>query len=173
MSTTPQPSTPARGRAAALLAATAAAAATAAVLLSSASAQDPATRTLSFHELDKGATFIHVRNTRTKYGASNSLGDLIVFTNPIADASGARIGRVNAQCVTTVGSRNFMKSTLTCTGVVHLRDGDLMVQLNTSPGVATSTGAVTGGTGAYANARGVLVSKDTRTGSDDTVSLTG
>jgi hypothetical protein len=30
---------------------------------------------------------------------------------------------------------------------------------------------VTGGTGAYANARGVVVSKDTDAGADDTVTL--
>jgi hypothetical protein len=48
----------------ALLAATAAAAATTAVaVLSGASAQAPNTRTLTFHEVDKGAAFVHVRNT--------------------------------------------------------------------------------------------------------------
>jgi hypothetical protein len=34
------------------------------------------------------------------------------------------------------------------------------VQGNNRPGVATTTGAVTGGTGSYANARGVFVAND-------------
>jgi hypothetical protein len=37
--------------------------------------------------------------------------------------------------------------------------------------LATSSGAVTGGTGAYANARGVFVSKDGKAGSVDTITL--
>ena len=166
-----RPST--RRRAAALLVATAAAATTAVVVLSNASAQAPTTRTLSFHELDKGSTFIHVRNTRTASHQSNSQGDVIVFTNPIADASGTRIGRLHAQCVTTVGARDFRKSTITCTAILHLRDGDLMGQFIASVAGTTTTGAITGGTGAYANARGVIVSKQTPGGSDDTVTLVG
>jgi hypothetical protein len=37
----------------------------------------------------------------------------------------------------------------------------------------TATPTVTGGTGVYANARGVIVSKTTKTGADDTVTLAG
>jgi hypothetical protein len=172
MSATPHTRPSTRRRAAALLAA-AAAATTAVVVLSSASAQAPATRTLSFHELDKGSTFIHVRNTRTASRQSNSQGDLIVFTNPVGDASGARIGKLHAQCVTTVGARDFRKSTITCTAALHLRDGDLMGQFVASLADTTTTGAITGGTGAYANARGVIVSTQTQAGSNDTITLTG
>jgi hypothetical protein len=39
------------------------------------------------------------------------------------------------------------------------------------PGAASTTGAITGGTGVYANARGTFVSRHTNTGSDDTISL--
>ena len=166
-----RPST--RRRAAALLAATAAAATTAVVVLSSASAQAPATRTLSFRELDKGSTYMHVRNTRTASQQSNSQGDLIVFTNPVADASGTRIGKLHAQCVTTVGARDFRKSTIACTAILHLRDGDLMGQFIARVAGTATTGAITGGTGAYANARGVIVSKHTQAGSNDTITLTG
>ena len=166
-----RPST--RRRAAALLVATAAAATTAVVVLSNASAQAPTTRTLSFHELDKGSTFVHVRNTRTASHQSNSQGDVIVFTNPIADASGTRIGKLHAQCVTTVGARDFRKSTIACTAILHLRDGDLMGQFIASVAGTTTTGAITGGTGAYANARGVIVSTQTQAGGNDTITLTG
>jgi hypothetical protein len=173
MSATLHTRAPTRRRAAALLAATAAAATTAVVVLSSASAQTPAPRTLVLHELDKGSTYTHVRNTRTASQQSNSQGDLIVFTNPITDASGTRIGKLHAQCVTTVGARDFRKSTITCTAVVHLGDGSLMGQFIASPADRTTTGAITGGTDAYANARGVIVSKQTQAGGNDTITLTG
>jgi hypothetical protein len=158
----------------ALLAATAAAAAAAAVaVLSGASAQAPTTRTLTLHELDKGATFVHVRNTPTKHRRSNLLGDLIVFTNPVTDASGALVGRTHATCVTTIGAKDFRKSTFTCTAILHLRDGDLTGQFVAGAGTESTTGAITGGTGAYANARGVIVSTHTDAGSDDTITLLG
>jgi len=165
---------PHTSRVSAVLAATAAAAATTAVaVLSGASAQAPATRTLTFHELDKGATFVHVRNTPTKNQRSNQLGDQIVFTNPVTDRSGARVGRSHVSCVTTVGAKDFRKSTLTCTAILHLRDGDLTGQFVTVAGAESTTGAITGGTGAYANARGVIVSTHTDAGSDDTITLLG
>ena len=53
-------------------------------------------------------------------------------------------------------ARDFMNSKITCAGALTLREGTLTVQVVTSPGARTSSGAVTGGTGAYANARGVL-----------------
>jgi hypothetical protein len=165
---------PRTSRVSALLAATAAAAATTAVaVLSGASAQAPTTRTLTFHELDNGATFVHVRNTPTKSQRSNLLGDLIVFTNPVTDASGARVGRLHANCVTTVGAKDFRKSTFTCTAILHLRDGDLTGQFVASAGTESTTGAITGGTGAYANARGVIASTHGESGSEDTITLVG
>jgi hypothetical protein len=164
---------PARRHVTALLAATTAAAATVVLLLSSASAQVPASRVLTLHELDNGSTFVHVRNTVPKSQQSNALGDLIAFTNPITDAAGTRIGRLHAECVTTVGSRDFRKSTLTCTAILHLRDGDLTGQFVDDVGATSSTGAITGGTGAYAGARGVVVSRQTDVGSDDTITLAG
>ena len=169
-----QPQARTRLRLAALLTATTAAAATAVVaVLSSAAAQAPASRILTLHELDKGSTFVHVRNTPRKSRQSNLLGDLIAFTNPITDAAGARVGRLHAQCITTVGSRDFRKSTLTCTAILHLREGDLTGQFVNDLGAETSTGAITGGTGSYAGARGVVVSKRTDVGSDDTITLAG
>lgn len=138
-------------------------------LMSSASAQDPGTRTLTFKELEQGSTFTHIRNTRTRSEQANMQGDVIAFTNPLADAAGKRVGTVRASCVTTTGSRNFMKSTLTCVGVVSLRDGTMTIQADIRPRANKTTGAVTGGTGAYANARGVIVNTTTRTGATDTI----
>jgi hypothetical protein len=130
-----------------------------ALLVSGASAQDPATSTLTFKTLDKGSTFKHVRNTKAGRRA-NSIGDVIVFTNPLADGSRDVVGTLYAECTTTKGARNFLRSTTTCTGVVDLRDGTLTLQANSKPGVPTTHGAVTGGTGPYANTRGVFIADD-------------
>jgi hypothetical protein len=145
--------------------------AAAAVLGSGAVAQDPASGTLTLTELDRGSTFTHIRNTKTTSPRSNALGDLIVFTNPLADASGQVVGRLHVDCVTTTGARDFRKSVLTCAGVMVLRDGTLTLQTTVSPATPTTTGAITGGTGAYANARGVVVSKESGRNSVDTITL--
>jgi hypothetical protein len=140
-------------------------------LASGASAQDPAARTLTFKTLDKGSTFTHVRNTKPRSRRSNSMGDGIVFTNPLADGSGKVVGRLYADCTTTKGARNFLRSTITCAAVVVLTDGTLTLQANSKPGVPTTTGAVTGGTGAYANARGVFAAEDAGAGGETTFTL--
>jgi hypothetical protein len=138
----------------------------------SSEAQAPTTRTITVKELDKGSTFKHVANTKSTSQRALAMGDLIVFTNPLADAAGQRVGKLFATCTTTVGNKSFLKATLTCTGVMTLRDGTLSVVVNTSPGTSTTTGAVVGGTGAYAGARGVLVSKSlSNDDSDDTITL--
>jgi hypothetical protein len=142
-------------------------------LRSSAAAQAPPGRTLTFTELERGSTFTHIRNTKGAQRQSNLQGDVLAFTNPLADASGARVGKLSVGCTTTTSARNFLKSTLTCTGVIALRDGTLALTGNTSPGSPTTTVAVTGGTGAYANARGVYVSTEARGGSASTITLAG
>ena len=147
--------------------------AAAALIGPGASAQSPAGRTINLTELEKGSTFKHVRNTKTKSSRANSLGDVIVFTNPLADASGQVVGKLHANCATTVGARNFLKSSMTCSGVLVLRDGTLSFQAAFKVSASTVTGAVTGGTGAYANARGTFVSKEARGGSQDTITLAG
>jgi len=136
-----------------------------------ASADAPATTTLTFTELEKGASFSHIRNSKGAPRRSNLQGDLIVFTNRLADASGKVVGTLHVQCVTTAPSLNFLKSKLTCGGVMALRGGTMMLQAITSPGVRTTSGAITGGTGAYANARGTFTSVERRGGSTDTITL--
>ena len=139
--------------------------------VSAASADAPATPTLTVAELDKGSTFKHVRNTKTRNQRSNLMGDLIVFTNPLADSTGKKVGKLHANCVTTVGSSNFLKSKMSCTGSMVLAQGTLTFQAIVSPSVATTTGAITGGTGAYANARGTFTSVEGGNGSTDTITL--
>lgn len=146
--------------------------ATVVALSSGASAQSPTTRTLSLKELDKGSQLTHVRNTKTKSPRSNSQGDLILFANPLANPSGHVVGKLHATCA-TIGARNFLKSVIACSGAFVLGDGTLTFQAVLKVGATTTTGAITGGTGAYANARGVFVSTDSRSGSRDTITLAG
>ena len=157
----------------ALLAAVPVLAAGALLLGSGASAQSPSTRTLSFKELERGATFVHIRNTKTKHERANLAGDLLAFTNPLADSTGKVVGKLSMTCVTTTGARNFVKSVITCNGVLAVADGTLTVQANVDLRTPTTTGAITGGTGAYAGARGVVVSEEAKGGSQDTITLVG
>ena len=162
--------TPLNRRTVALLGALALAAA-ALALGTGAVAQEPGARTLTLKELNKGSVFTHIRNTKAKSATANSAGDILTFTRPLADEAGDKVGKLSFSCTTTTGGRTFEKSTLTCVGVVALRDGSLMVQANISPGRSKTVAAVTGGTGAYANVRGVVVSQSTKSGAVDTFTL--
>jgi hypothetical protein len=152
-----------------LAAALALAAATLAGSGSGASAQGG--RTLSLTELDQGATFKHVRNTKTRSSRANPAGDIIVFTNRVADGSGKVVGKVHNVCVTTDGARNFVDSVVTCHGTLVLGDGTLTFQLARRIGSDSGTGAVTGGTGGYAGANGSFVVDDQANG-DSLVTIT-
>ncbi len=140
---------------------------------SPASAQAPGATVLNVTELEQGSTFTHVRNTKTKNRNSNLRGDQIVFTNRVADAAGKVVGKLHVECVTTKGSSNFRTSQAACSGVMTLTGGSLTLQALVSPGVATTHGAITGGTGLYAGARGSLVSVEGKSGSKDTITLLG
>ena len=54
-----------------------------------------------------------------------------------------------------------------------LGDGTMTWQGAFRAGGSTSTSAITGGTGAYANANGVVVSKQDSKGTHDTITLAG
>ena len=148
-------------------------AALAAVALVGPGASAQGGRTISLTELEKGATFKHIRNTKAKSSQANSLGDLIVFTNRLADSSGKVVGKNHASCATTVGARNFPKSDITCSGSLVLADGTMSWQGTFNVGSSSGTGTITGGTGAYANARGVFVTKQDGKGTHDTITLAG
>jgi hypothetical protein len=143
---------------------------------SSASAQGPTT--LTFKELSKGSTFAFVDNapkSTAKGEPSASLGDVLVFTNPLVDLGGKRIGRLDMHCTAVVAALKANRATYACEGVVGLGRNTLTIQarLGASSIGGTVHATVTGGTGAYANARGVVVSRTTKTGADDTISLLG
>jgi len=142
------------------------------VLVSSASAKGP--KTLTLKELDKGSTFAFVDNAPTskaKGEPSASIGDAIVFTNPLTDGAGKRVGRLYVHCTAVVAARQANKAAFTCEGIMVLGGGTLSVQAFLPNAGATVHGSVTGGTGVYANARGTLVSSPTKVGADDTITL--
>ena len=142
------------------------------VLGSSASAQG--SKTLTFKELNDGATFAFVDNaptSRAKGEPSASIGDAIVFTNPLTDRAGKRVGRLYAHCTAVVAAPQANKAAFTCEGIMAVDGGTLSVQVFLPKAGATVHGTVTGGTGAFANARGTLVSRPTKAGADDTITL--
>jgi hypothetical protein len=90
-----------------------------------------------------------------------SIGDRLVFSNPIFDTDGANIGRDGADCLivridpTEPPARQQI---VQCTISVQLADGQITVQ-----GLAQGTEnyfAITGGTGAYRKARGEVLAVD-------------
>jgi hypothetical protein len=144
------------------------------VLGSSASAQTP--KSLTFKELNQGSTFAFVDNaptSRAKGEPSASIGDAIVFTNPLTDRAGKRVGRLFAHCTAVVAAPQANKAAFTCEGIMVVDGGMLSVQAFLPNAAATVHGTVTGGTGAYSNARGTLVSRPTKAGADDTITLVG
>ena len=93
------------------------------------------------------ATGCHVYRLRDEAGRRS--GTVAKFREPIEDADGNVVGQQFAECIASDGAGEI------CTLIEVLRDGPY-----TDPGTVVLTGrsngrlAVTGGTGAYANARG-------------------
>jgi hypothetical protein len=82
--------------------------------------------------------------------AGDSPGDVAVFTEKLYNARGKQVGTDAAQCV-----RLWDASSL-CTGVYRLRGGQVHVQLVQPGPTGKYDQAVTGGTGRYAGARGIV-----------------
>jgi hypothetical protein len=143
------------------------------VWIASSAADSPtkAPTTLTFKEVDRDATFSHIRNTDGPKRA-NLQGDLFASVSPLEDEAGNRIGRLHLACTTTDGARNFLKSEMTCTSIAALGDGTITAQFIDKLD-RTTVGAVTGGTGAYANTSGTFVSQATKGGAVDTITFGG
>lgn len=158
-------------------AATAVAAITAAAIAATAGGQAAQGRTLTLHELAKGASFGFVdsppRTTFTQEGEPRkfSPGDLEVQSAPITDAQGNRLGRFDAYCVITrPGIPKAHEEA--CSGAFRLKDGAIsVVGASVGGDTGTFTAAVVGGTGAYEGARGMVTFVSSKTGFTDTVHL--
>lgn len=90
-----------------------------------------------------------------------SLGDRLIFTSDLFDSEGRKVGRDGADCVTVRLDPTAPPSEqqiVQCTVTVELSNGQISFQ-----GLAQGTEnvfAVTGGTGAYATARGEALTRD-------------
>lgn len=149
------------------------------VLAPAGTAQTPGTTTLSFYEPSQGGTFKLV-DIAPKSPAKNpespkyrfSVGDQLIFSSPLLDRKGGtRQGTVWVKS-TVIKGKTFPTLKLLGEGVFELSDGR---QLHAS-GVFNLNGnlriAVDGGTGAYAGARGELVSVNNEDDSSiDTLTL--
>lgn len=80
-----------------------------------------------------------------------SPGDAIVESSVLRDAAGKPVGRAIDHCILV-----DHRGTLTCTGTVLLKAGSLTFAGRTGMDGKPSTFAVTGGTRAYAGARGYI-----------------
>jgi hypothetical protein len=150
-----------------------------AALALAAPAAAQADTTLKFSELDKGSTFRLIDiapKAKNPRNPSLSPGDQFVFTNPLADPSGKHIGKLHASCTITKGAKSFDKGAAAiCWGVFSFTTGGTLVGVVQEDNLASedSTGAILGGTGTYAGARGSFTSHETKSGEDDVVTLLG
>ena len=129
-------------------------------------AQSP--QVLTFKETNKGSTFKFVDNAPR--GRRPSVGDVLVFSEPLVSDSGARRGTLRATCTLTGSSTRSTPAI--CFGVFALKEGHLAVVVSTANlDASTVEGVVVGGTRSYLGARGTFSSKNTKSGSNDTVTL--
>lgn len=134
-----------------------------------------ASATLTFKEPEKGSTFAFVDNgpkSAKKHGfpSSISAGDEVIFTNPM-EQEGKLVGKVRVACIATqsASSASFTAAHFVCSGVAKIPGGSLIVAAELGNGA--TEGAITGGTGKYAGARGSFVSKEGKGSSTTTVTL--
>jgi hypothetical protein len=123
-----------------------------------------ATTTLTFKEPEKGSTFAVVDNAPTskkKHGFPTkfSAGDEVIFTNPL-EAEGKLVGKIRVVCTATnsASSKNFAAAGFICSGIAKIPGGTLIFAAELTEG--NTEGAITGGSGKYAGARGSFVSKE-------------
>jgi hypothetical protein len=88
----------------------------------------------------------------------DSPGDILIFTEKLFDARGRQIGSDAASCV------RLFDATSLCTGTYKLKGGRLMVQLLQPGPTGVYDQAITGGTGRFAGARGVVTVDQQPTG---------
>ncbi len=152
-----------------------AAAVMAAAIAVPATAQSPpGTYTIKFKELNKGSSFRFLDNpprARSRSQPTVSAGDEFIISTPIASDTGVRLGHLRATCTITADSKNPDRAASVCTGGFSLRYGTLFAMVAQSGNTNSTSGAIVGGTGVYAGARGTFVSHNTKSGSNDTVTL--
>lgn len=141
-----------------------------------AAAQTPTPQTLTLIETARGGmTNVVDRPPLSRQGGTErrlTKDDTLVITNPLRDTSGRRAGRLRASCAVTKAG-GFDSAAGDCLAVFQLKAGRIYVTMPMNLAATTTTGAVLGGTGAYAGVRGTWTSVQRRNGSArDTLTLT-
>jgi len=124
-------------------------------------------QTLSFTEKQSDDSFSFADNP-PKSSPSNgdeptlSNGDHLTFTANMIDGSGKDVGDLDATCtVTATTTGSFDDSRAQCIGTADIPGGTLTLTVGGKAfGAGTTSGAVVGGTGAYAGATGSFSSSD-------------
>lgn len=133
-------------------------------VVASSKAQAPGPQTLVLKENSRAGKFTFVDAARpfakNPRRPTPSQGDYFVFYTPLTDAAGTRAGELDVQCtIIKKGGRQGKGEVDLCTGTIGLTNGDLFISARILSGNSANVrGAITGGTGAYANARGTLTS---------------
>ena len=148
------------------------------VVAGSGSAQAPGARTLSLFETNTGSSVAIVDNP-PKSPVRNpesrryrfSLGDKVVFVNPLLDRSGGSPAGTLYGDATVVGGRTFANLVLQGQVTLALADGSQIAAAGTFNPGKTARVSITGGTGAYEGARGTVVSEEVQGGSQDTLTI--
>ena len=96
-----------------------------------------------------------------QFGDGMRLGDRVAARGPLTDAEGTEVGTSYADCMVHRQIRGPETGLWTCTYVLELDDGDLILKGLDPRGPGTYEMAVLGGTGAYANASGDATFTDT------------
>lgn len=128
--------------------------------------------TITFTEVSKGSTFEFVDNPpkQKSEGSPTSAGDQFVATSPLV-MGGKTVGKERIACTATNTSKSFEGAHFLCTGAFVLPAGTLFIEAIV--GAPHLEGAVTGGTGSYAGAKGSFSVKERDTSSVVTVTLLG
>ena len=144
-----------------------------ALFVSTASAIAPVQ--IELKEPEKRITYAYIdqapKTTFSKHGDPKliSAGDQEALTIPVLE-NGAKIGHLQAVCTATKTAKDFFAASFECFGTYVLKSGTLIVTTTFTKG-ATNEGAVLGGTGAYANARGTFTTTEHKGFSTTVVTL--
>jgi hypothetical protein len=131
----------------------------AAVATSGAQAPGPPTGELELVLRERDSSFKFVDNAPRR---RESAGDMAIIAGRLRDTDGSARGRLQAYFVATKGG-NFERAFRgQVTGALVLRDGDIVLGGVVDDRRDEEPLAITGGTGAYAGARGTAVVTDTR-----------
>jgi hypothetical protein len=139
---------------------------------SSAAAAGPTT--ITFQEPEKGSVFHYIDNAPKtkpdKHGNPSqiSAGDGLTLWNPMV-SGGKQIGHLQAFCWATKTAKKFPNAEWECVGTFVLGTGTLSATARIGP--KGTEGAITGGTGSYAGARGVFVSNESVSPAVTTITL--